>query len=412
MTCDEARAAFTDLYDGTLSGSPLAALSQHLDGCPACQAEWAEFRKAMRALVTLGESEPSPGFAARVMERIEAPSRWQTAIQALFFPLRMKVPLHAAALVVLLLVGTWLLQRSPEIRQAADVRVPAPTARQVVPAAPTPPVPEAKTAPQPEVSAPTGMPAPSGREARMARREAAPRPADVPPKTAPTPTIPEGALKVEESAPRKEQKGVALEAPAPASAPAPVLPARRAESVETASKLAPPPPAAPARREVKDIAPALTGAPAKEKEREAALAMRAVPAKEREAAPQAAGSAGELFSSGATAFASRDYPKAIESFRAFLAGHSTDRRIGDARFYLASAYLAVGRHAEAATEYETFLRQYPNHRQVPTALYGQGEARLLMGDQAGCQILRSALSQHPQAREAAAARDLLAARCR
>ena len=301
MTCDEARAAFTDLYDGTLSGSPLAALSQHLDGCPACQAKWAEFRKAMRALVTLGESEPSPGFAARVMERIEAPSRWQTAIQALFFPLRMKVPLHAAALVVLLLVGTWLLQWSPEIRQAADVRVPAPT-----------------------------------------------------------PSIPEGAPKVEESAP--------------------------------------PPPAAPARREVKDMAPALAGVPAKEKE--------------REAAPQAAGSADELFSSGATAFAGRDYPKAIESFRAFLAGHGTDRRIGDARFYLASASLAVGRHAEAAAEYETFLRQYPNHRQVPTALYGQGEARLLMGDQAGCQILRSALSQHPQAREAAAARDLLAARCR
>ena len=65
MTCDEAREAFTDLYDGTLSGPPLTALSQHLDGCRACRLEWAAFRKTMQALGDLRDEEPSPGFAAR-----------------------------------------------------------------------------------------------------------------------------------------------------------------------------------------------------------------------------------------------------------------------------------------------------------------------------------------------------------
>ena len=39
MNCPEAREAFSDLYDGALSGPPLADLSRHLDGCPVCQAE-------------------------------------------------------------------------------------------------------------------------------------------------------------------------------------------------------------------------------------------------------------------------------------------------------------------------------------------------------------------------------------
>jgi predicted anti-sigma-YlaC factor YlaD len=77
MNCPEAREAFSDLYDGALSGPPLADLSRHLDGCPACRAEWAAFRRAMHALQDLGSEEPSHGFAARVAERIEAPRWWQ-----------------------------------------------------------------------------------------------------------------------------------------------------------------------------------------------------------------------------------------------------------------------------------------------------------------------------------------------
>ena len=73
MNCPEAREAFSDLYDDTLSRPPLADLSRHLDGCPACRAEWAAFRRAMQVLKDLGDEEPSPGFAARVAERIETP---------------------------------------------------------------------------------------------------------------------------------------------------------------------------------------------------------------------------------------------------------------------------------------------------------------------------------------------------
>ena len=122
MNCAEAREAFSDLYDGTLAGPPLASLSQHLDGCPACTAEWGAFRRAMHALKDLGDEEPSHDFAARVAERIEAPRWWRRAAAALVFPLRVKIPIHAVALAMLWLVGLWVFQESPELRKGVDLR--------------------------------------------------------------------------------------------------------------------------------------------------------------------------------------------------------------------------------------------------------------------------------------------------
>ncbi len=155
MNCEEARAAFTDLYDGTLSGPPLAALSQHLDGCSVCRGDWAAFRKTMQALNDLGDEEPSPGFAARVADRLDAPPWWKRLAAALVFPLRVKMPIHAAALVLLGLAGVWVSQQSPELQRAADVPVSAPAER---PAATSPATPPASP-PAPALEAKPPVPA-------------------------------------------------------------------------------------------------------------------------------------------------------------------------------------------------------------------------------------------------------------
>jgi TolA-binding protein len=376
MSCEDARAAFTELYDGTLSGPPLAELSRHLDGCPTCRAEWDTFRSALQALAELRDAEPTPGFAARVTERLETASRWRRLLREAVFPLPVKLPLHAAALIVLVLAGTWLFQGSPEIRRAADLRVPAPpTAPTPAPApTPLPPLPKADEA----KALPAPMP-PAVKDVPAAKREAvlrAPAPAAAPP-AAPAAPPPQAPL------------------PPPASAPSvPTAPLPAADSGVSRMEQAAP------KAELR--AARMPAAPA------------APPAATKEAAGGAgpAGSADVLFSGAATAYAGQQFERAAEGFRAFLAQQPTDRRAADARFFLASSYLALKQFAEASAEFDTFLLQYPDHRRAPTALYRQGEARLEAGDAAGCQILRSALSQHPQAGEAAAAQSLVSARCR
>src|SRR5574341_907809 len=117
MKCDQVRQAFSGLYDNRLSGPPLVTITQHLATCQDCRGEWTAFRKAMLAVSELGGAEPSLGFAARVRRRIETIPPWQRALFWLFFPLRVKVPIQALAVLLVAFAGLLLYQRSPELRR-------------------------------------------------------------------------------------------------------------------------------------------------------------------------------------------------------------------------------------------------------------------------------------------------------
>jgi TolA-binding protein len=376
MTCEEARDAFTDLYDGTLFGPSLADLNRHLDACPSCREEWVSFRAGLRALRALRDAEPDPGFAGRVTARIEAPSPWQQLCERLFVPFRAKAPLHAAALAVLVLAGVWLVQREPAIQKAAEVRPPAPVPQVVSPAAPAPAVREE---------------APTAKEPAAPKVAPAPPPAAMPAPAGPPPALPaEPKLQQKEEAARQDRAVEPLrKAAAPMGVPSSALEsqARRADSAED------------------QTAPKGMGA--------AALAARSAPmATQVERLHAGTSSADDLFSGAATAYAAGQFETAAQGFGAFLAQHGGDPRAADARFFLASAYLAGKRFPEARAEYDTFLRQHPDHRRAPAALYRQAEARLGAGDPAACEALRSALDRHPGEREAVAARRLLTDQCK
>ena len=384
MTCDEAREAFTDLYDGTLSGPPLTVLSRHLDGCRACRLEWAAFRKAMQALGELRDEEPSPGFAARVVERIEAPSWWRRAIEAIVFPLRLKLPLHAAALVLLGVVSVWIFQRSPELHQAVDLGAPAPAKRSAF----TPP--------------PASLPDKVAVEPRLEAGPIAPPPAPPARTASPPPAAPPPA-------PFTAERGGASSGASIGQGAPQGLAVREGASLPVAPPLAktaePEPAAARALRSAPD--PGGSGA----KMGSALQAKPTGPAAERKIAGSPAGTADDLFSAAATEYAAQDYRAAVEHFRAFLAQYPKENRAPEAQFFQAEAYWAQHRYAEADAAFGVFLGDYPDHRWAPVALYRQGEARLALGDASGCRVLREALERYPGAPEAAAARGVLAVRC-
>jgi TolA-binding protein len=377
MTCEEAREAFTDLYDGTLSGAPLVALSRHLDGCPTCRQEWVAFRLTAGALGELRDEEPSPGFAARVAERIEAPRGWRRLVSSLVFPLRLKLPIHAAALVMLGMAGLWVSQRSPEIQRAANPGAP------VVehPATVTPPAPVAGV-PTPEARFATQKPL-----APAASRSAPPTP---PPPAAATIEAP--AIVREEQAAPPPPGGVSQPA---AEAPTSSL-AKRSDSEASAPRLSR---SAPAPSDMRDRSQA------------EGLIAAAPAAKEARAAAPGRGTADELFSAAATEFAAQSYAQAVPHLQAFLAQHPSDGRAPDALFLLAEAYRAQQQYVQAGAAFAALVTRYPAHRRAATALYRQGEVALAAGDSSGCAILREALGRYPEAREAAPARESLSARC-
>jgi tol-pal system protein YbgF len=397
MTCDEVREAFTEFYDDLLSGDRLTDVTQHLDECSDCRAEWASFSMTLQVVTRLGMADPSPEFAARVRQHIEASPWWRRLARTLFIPLHVKVPIHAVALAVLSFAGLMLIQRSPELRRQAEV--------QVVPPAPV--APQAR----PSGSLPPALPIPEkpARAKRAAKTPEPSRPAErgkslaVPPAASAPSLLPPASLGKSERAPSSQQQR-ALE---------PNLPQAPKSSRDAAGS------SGALKAQEEDLRPPAghlqqsppTPAPSQEAMRAPAPMTALAPSGTERAPSTPSGSADDFFSAAVTEYARQDYDRAIERFQAFLAAFPRDARAPDARYFLGEAQFSKQRYGKAIPEFETLIRQFPESRRIPAALYRQGQARLALGDQTGCQVLRDVATRYSQSREAASAREVLSARC-
>ena len=404
MRCDEVRTVFSDLHDETLTGAPLVTVTQHLASCPACRAEWASFRKAMQGLADLGRAEPSPGFAERVRQRLEVPTRWRRLLQCLFLPLHVKVPIQAVAMVLLAFAGLFLYQRSPELRRVTEpARVASPPTAPVAPAAPPPPA--------------AGGPARTG-EALPPRPETptvkpAEPAAPPPPALAPAPQASLEAEKTRSPLRAGDEIKEAGKAPTPSeSAKGGESPREfRAKLAEPGPAPRPPQPYAPAPAQSGGAAGPAQASPKFPAVPPSGAGPSGAPAGEGQITALQGKPADTLYGTALTDLAEKKYEMAIQDFRAFLARYPWDARAADARLRLGESYFGQGRYAEALQESETLVREFPSSPLVPAALYLQAQSRLAQGDRSGCRLLQDVVDQYPQAPEAASARQMLGTRC-
>jgi len=110
--CEEIQGRLSDYLDGTLDSGRHRAVEDHLYLCPICLAEHDALADGIKAVASLPRVEPPPGFRGRVMARVREeaarPSLWKRT----FLPLRIKLPLHATALVLLGVVAVYLHQKN------------------------------------------------------------------------------------------------------------------------------------------------------------------------------------------------------------------------------------------------------------------------------------------------------------
>lgn len=192
--CTEIRELFSARADEALTADERARLDSHLATCAECTREWQRFAQTL-ALVRSIEAPRAPaGFVDRVMAA--RPRPWYRRLaRAVFLPWPVKLPLEAAAILVVAGLAVLLVQRSPELQRAArepatpppavtsrtplaappPASGPAPVATQP-PAAPFTPPPAAPT--PPAVSAPPAAPSPADSAAAPPEsRAASPPPA-------------------------------------------------------------------------------------------------------------------------------------------------------------------------------------------------------------------------------------------
>ena len=165
VTCEELRELFSARVDEALSGDERARLDAHLATCADCTREWERFAGTVGMLRAVAPARAPVGFVDRVMTA--RPRPWYRRLaRRLFTPWPVKLPLEAAALVLVAGLAILLFHRSPELQQAA--RAPQAPARVVAPPAPAPASPDAAVSRQ----APTGGRRGAAAPEAFAKREA------------------------------------------------------------------------------------------------------------------------------------------------------------------------------------------------------------------------------------------------
>ena len=195
VTCQDIRELFSARVDDALSADERARLDAHLATCAECAGEWLRFERTVGLLRATEPARAPAGFVDRVLAA--RPRPWYRRLaRAVLVPWPVKVPLEAAAIVLVAGLAVMVFQRSPELQQAAR-----------------------PAAPPSDVAAPSrDVPAPPPGGTLLLHDPTPPPPATAPPAaSAPAPALPSELGRQHEGALAEETKLRAAK-PAPADA--------------------------------------------------------------------------------------------------------------------------------------------------------------------------------------------------
>ncbi len=115
MTCPEARGQLSALLDNALATDERSQVERHLAGCAECQRELERLRRTVGFLRAV---EPPLAPAGFVRDVVRATRPWyRRALEAVFVPLSIKLPLEAVALAMVAVLGIQIVRDVPEVRR-------------------------------------------------------------------------------------------------------------------------------------------------------------------------------------------------------------------------------------------------------------------------------------------------------
>lgn len=119
MNCDDARELCSALVDEALTPTERAALDAHLAGCADCRRELERLRATVSLLRAAPPLRAPAGFVDRVLEAARPTPWYRRVASRLFRPLSVKLPVQAAALILISVVAVYVFQHTPALQQAA-----------------------------------------------------------------------------------------------------------------------------------------------------------------------------------------------------------------------------------------------------------------------------------------------------
>ncbi len=212
MEHNDIRHKLYEYIDGSVMGEERAAIEAHLKTCLQCSSALEELRKTIEHIKTIEEIDPPAWMTQKIMATVRAETKEKKDIfHRLFYPLAVKLPIQAIAVLFLAVTGFYIYQNIHPAERVSEAPIqefaaekqaaPAGTARDKLAKAdspalrskqvpqtpaykalemkqeyetPPPPVSAGKTA-EPAAARPTGQPALAKNEAASKKRSAAPQ---------------------------------------------------------------------------------------------------------------------------------------------------------------------------------------------------------------------------------------------
>jgi len=125
MTCKEIEERLPAYLEGALPEEERRRVAEHLASCPSCTRAMEDLRTATGLVQELEEVEPPPWLKQKIMTRVReeaAPKRG--ILRALFFPLHIKLPVQALAMVLVAVLAVHIYRTGEPERRAVDLPAP------------------------------------------------------------------------------------------------------------------------------------------------------------------------------------------------------------------------------------------------------------------------------------------------
>ncbi|MCI0530079.1 MAG: DUF2275 domain-containing protein, partial [Nitrospira sp.] len=125
MRCDQVQERLSEYIENLLDAENHTSVHDHLSSCPHCQAEAQALVQTRLVVANLPSVEPPPGFSqsimARIREEADRPSLWQR----LFLPIRIKIPIHTMAILLVGGLAVYLYQVNKPVETGVATFIPS-----------------------------------------------------------------------------------------------------------------------------------------------------------------------------------------------------------------------------------------------------------------------------------------------
>jgi hypothetical protein len=111
MNCQEVQAQLSDYLEKSLDPANLKSIETHLSTCLVCRTESDNLNECIRQVAALTIIDPPIGFTQRVMARVREMENRPSFWQRLFFPLQIKIPIQATAVVLIGIFAVYLFEK-------------------------------------------------------------------------------------------------------------------------------------------------------------------------------------------------------------------------------------------------------------------------------------------------------------